>query len=839
MSDRDQRGTSWPVTQLRRLPGSEGASPPRIGAAEAYEPSEPAATTSVRSLLHASLGELRRRWLLALVMASLVIAPMVSYALLAVPTYTSEGVLQVSAQGGAMSPLLELTGGGSRGDVETEVQIIRRRQFLLDVLRDLRLDVVDPAQPRWVTSDLEVAMEGRSPVSERIRRVRGALERLVVDPSARGELPLTITGLEGERVAIELGPPGQTRRHELGLGERLDDEPLSLQLHSMPVDPGETVTLAILTEGPLLDRWMPNLKVASLGASAQATNLVSIRFSHPDRETARAVVQRLMQRYLDQSLAWQALSASNSAEFIAQRLSEAEEQLREDEEQLRQFAEQEHAVRLDTQAEVTINSAADLEAEKRQIELQERVIGSVLAGLKKRRGSANLTSNFFEDPVLAANVAALTEAETERSVLRATLTDDHPRVVALDEQIRQRQGEITKLLRSAQRNLTSRRIEIDRELEESMSSLSAYPDKELELARRRRDVEVSQRLYSFLLEKFQEAEILEASTTTDKRIVDPAGLPHRPTSPARTILVLTGSLGGLIVAFLAVYLAHLLQRRLTTVEAVKEEVPYPMYGTVPAVGSAKATGGRRARAAPNQRLSLDAVWAETHGPPAEAFRALAVSVSLIPAVPGRGRLVQVTSSQPGEGKSTVISNLAISLAKAGARVLVIDLDLRKPVQHRYWGFPRAPGYSDLLARGSGPAKANDMLRSSEAWGVSVLTAGTKLPDTMGALMGQTLESMLAYWSERYDYVLLDSPPAFVSDAALLGRHADLILLVARPGVVERANLRQAASTLLRLEAAKGLVLNHVERKHVEYYYGGDYYYARAYESADDDRQAAS
>src|SRR5690606_1298437 len=111
---------------------------------------------------------------------------------------------------------------------------------------------------------------------------------------------------------------------------------------------------------------------------------------------------------------------------------------------LRKFAEKERTVKLDTQAEVTIESAAELEAEKRRIELQEQVIGAVASSMKRRSGSgaANLTSNFFEDPVLAANVAALTQAETEYAVLKATLTPDHPQVKAMADQIALRQKEV-------------------------------------------------------------------------------------------------------------------------------------------------------------------------------------------------------------------------------------------------------------------------------------------------------------------------------------------------------------------------------------------------------------
>src|SRR5690606_25472310 len=144
---------------------------------------------------------------------------------------------------------------------------------------------------------------------------------------------------------------------------------------------------------------------------------------------------------------------------------------------------------------------------------------------------------------------------------------DHPELIILGNQIARHQKEIERLLKSSQKNLIQQRKELQAKIDQAMSSLATYPEKELQLARHTRDVEVGQKLYAFLLEKFQEAEILEASTTIDKRIVDAANLPHRKTTPKRGQLVLTGSLGGMMLAFAAVYLAHLLQRRLQTIEA--------------------------------------------------------------------------------------------------------------------------------------------------------------------------------------------------------------------------------------------------------------------------------
>lgn len=836
VSDRDTPSSEWPSGRLERVrPIREGQPPPRpVEGPEPYEPS--AQGKPVHRILGSALLQLRRRWRLAMFAGALVFAPVLAYAILAVPQYTAAGVLQVSSQGGMMNPLAELAGAGGNSEVETEVEIISRRDFVQRVLEDLRLNLVDPDQPLWVTTDLDVALRGRSPLDERLRRVRGAVATVDVAPEVFGSVEVRLEGLSADRIAAQIGDPEDPSTlvdYEVSLGESIEDPRLHISFASMPVDEGETFVLEALGDGRLMTLAMPHLRVRSMGTSRKATNLVSVKFTHPDRATAQAVVNGLMQQYLDQSLEWQKVSASSAAEFIDQRLVEAQTQLEKEEETLRQFSEKEHAVQLDTQAQVTIEQAAAIEAEKLQVELKQRVVGQMLSATRRDGGKApaNLTANLLDDPVLGANVAALTKAETEFAVSKATLTENHPQVERLRAEIELRRSEVSKLLKSAGRSLSARRTELETKLEEATGSLSDYPDKELQLARLVRDVEVSQRLNGFLLEKFQEAQILEASTTIDKRVVDAASLPHRRSAPERTKLAVVAFMGASLFAFGVVYVAYLLKRRVDTVEEAKQVLPFPVYGTVPALPNVKA-----------DRIQPHAVWEDAHGPLAEAFRAVAVNLSLSPAPSGRGRIVQITSSESGEGKSTVISNVAVALAKAGASVLLVDLDLRKPVQHRNFSARRSPGFSELVANGRGPAGAKEVIRPMEGLGVDLLPAGRRLPDTLGALMSDPLERMLVYWSERYDFVLLDSPPAFVPDTAMVARHADLLLVVARPGALNRGQARSAAEALERVSVHKGLILNRVERKHADYYYGGNYYYAQTYgssPSSDDGEKQAS
>lgn len=825
MSDRDYDESLGGVRRLRPADDDNAPAADPIAAVEL-------AANPLSGWIGAWLMQLRQRWILASAVAMLVALPIAAYAVLAVPSYTSNGVLQVSNQQGGLDPMLDLLGGGGSGEIETEVEILRRREFVLAVLKDLRLQVVESGESALLTTDPAVSLGGRSPTSHALVRLRAAVQHAEVASHRFTAVELDLVGVDASTVSVDV-IDDDTREHlELAVGTVLEHTAFELALGDQPLEVGEHLTIRVLPDGELLEHAMPGLSVAGMGDDRSPTNLVSISFTHQDRDVARAVVDGIMQRYLAQSLDWQSQGAAKAAEFIAQRLEQAESDLRAHEERLRAFSEKERAVQLDTQARVTIESAAALETERRHTELQETVLANVISGMKSRERvgeGAHLTASFFEDPVLGASIGALTEAETQYAIVSATLTDEHPQVRELGRKLALQRKAVGKVLRTAKQGVTARRQEIDKQLEKATAALAAYPEKEVQMARLLRDVDVSQRLYGFLLERHREAEIVEASTTIDKRVVDTASLPHRITTPKRGRLIGTGVASALLAAFASVWLAHALQRRLHTVEAIKRELPVAVYGSLPEFAVVKNS---------RARLDLDLVWGEAHGPSAEAFRALCVSVALSPAR-GRGRVIQVTSSQPGEGKSTVVSNLAISLRKTGATVLVVDLDLRKPVQHRQWKVLRAPGYADLVAEGGGAEPTKRMTQHVAQWDIDLVAAGSRLPDTMSSLMSPLLGKQIAQWSEQYDFVLLDSPPAFVPDTTIVARHADLVLVVARPGFVERASLRHAIAALGRVRVAKGLVLNGVTRRHSEDYYGSAYAYGYGGTYGEADERIAS
>ena len=784
------------------------------------------------TLLGSWMGLLRRYRYMAVGAGVLTLAPFVLYGFFALPSYSSAGVVQVANEGNSAMPMLDFMGELGGSQVDTEVEILRRREAVVETFTSLGLHVIDPQRPWVVTPDWGVATGKTSPTPPWLERLRTSLAFATVTPQRFEGLTVRVEPTDEATIAVAIGEGAAANEYTMAVGETLEADGLTISFSTLPGEVGVASTVYVETEGELLDRLLPQLLVAPVGSRDRSTDLVAVRFSHTDRFVAQAVVDDLMRRYLQQSLDWQATGASKSAEFIRQRLDDADEELATAEQKLREFSEAEHAVQLDTQAKVTIENVAVIETELRQADVEAAVLGSLHKGLRtrmKKGEGAALTASFIADPVLAASIGALTEAETQVATLSATLTPDHPKLVQMQRKLDKQRKTVNRLLSTARKNVGSRMANLRRERDSAAAALTDFPAKNLQLARLMRDVEVSQKLYAFLLERYREAEILEASTTIDKRIVESANVPHDMASPRRVRIWASGLAAAVMAALAAAWLSHALRRRLSSVDDVANEFDFGVYGVVPKLGESTKQSRRD-----NARLPHEAIWAETHSPAAEAFRALCVSVTLTPAENGRGRVIALSSSQQGEGKSTVVSNLAVSLARSGSSVLVIDLDLRRPVQHREWRVKRDGGYTNLLAQGNVKDFA-EFVRSQEC-GVDVLTAGQRVPDSLPSLMSPKLGDLIDAARQRYDYVLLDSAPSFVPDGSVVAQHADLLLVVARPGVLQRAHARRARVVWSRLSAPKGLVLNAVERDHGGddgyYYYGGGYAYASEYAQSD-------
>jgi len=350
----------------------------------------------------------------------------------------------------------------------------------------------------------------------------------------------------------------------------------------------------------------------------------------------------------------------------------------------------------------------------------------------------------------------------------------------------------------------------DEQREKAMSVNDAMANLEkLEL-----DKDRTVKLCDLLDTRIKELQVTQDSGALNVNIIEPAKVETIPTKPKKPlILALALVLGGLIGSGLAC-LYDWMDQRIRSAEEVAEILGMPVLGVVPTMIDADAA----ARANSGRKVHLD-----SGSDIAEAYRTLRTAIFF--GMPDKKvKTILLTSPQPGDGKSTSISNLAIAMAQAGQRTLLIDCDLRKPVQHKTFNASNDIGISNVVTRG---VPVDSAIQQTEVEGLSILPCGSMPPNPAEILNSQPFADVLERLEQKFDIILIDSPPVLpVTDARILGAIADMTILVLRAEKSTRKGTQHAADCLLNVGAKLfGSVVNDVPRKRggYGYYYGGYQY----------------
>lgn len=303
-------------------------------------------------------------------------------------------------------------------------------------------------------------------------------------------------------------------------------------------------------------------------------------------------------------------------------------------------------------------------------------------------------------------------------------------------------------------------------------------------------------------------------------LVRPATVADNPVSPNPVRNLALGAVLGLLLGLGAALLRHMLDTTVRTTDDVKELTEVPVIGAV--------HFDPRAKAEPL------IVQSDQSSPRSEAFRSLRTNLMFVNAA-NHPRTILLTSSIPGEGKSTTLANLALTLAKSGSRVCVVEADLRRPRLMEYLGMEGAAGLTDVLI---GRADLEDVLQPYGTSGVQVLGAGPIPPNPSELLASEAMTTVLGALAQRFDYVLIDTPPVLpVTDAVVLSTKVDGVLTLIGTTIVRQEQLRSTMEALNAVDNTMlGLVLNRVGREAGDGYSAYGYY---GYSEKDRPRHAQS
>ncbi|QJD58685.1 polysaccharide biosynthesis tyrosine autokinase [Pseudomonas sp. gcc21] len=398
---------------------------------------------------------------------------------------------------------------------------------------------------------------------------------------------------------------------------------------------------------------------------------------------------------------------------------------------------------------------------------------------------------------------AISELRLRQEELQRRFTADHPSYQALMSQIAQQEERRDRIL----------------------SRIGELPDTQQELLRLARDVQVSTEIYTQMLNKSQELDVMRAGTVGNVRIIDDAAVdttqPVKPKKPL--IVVLATLLGGMLGVAIAL-LKHALNRGIENPDLI-EQLGLPVYASIPLSKdqevlerSGTSKGGRRHHALLAKTNPADLAI--------ESLRSLRTSLHFA-MLESKNNVLMISGPSPQVGKSFVSANLAAVVAQAGQKVLLIDADMRKGYIHRLLGADPNIGLSGLLAK---THTLKQVVHETEVEGLHVISRGLIPPNPSELLMHANFEALIKYLSAHYDMVIVDTPPILaVTDAALVGRFCGTSLIVTRFGM---SPAKEIQLTLQRFRnngiEIKGAIFNAIEKKASAY---GNYgYYQYEYKS---------
>ncbi|MGV3625167.1 MAG: GumC family protein [Archangium sp.] len=555
-------------------------------------------------------------------------------------------------------------------------------------------------------------------------------------------------------------------------------------------------------------------------------SLIKIEDSDPTR--AALLANEVAQAYIDEGMSQKLKLTENASKWLDERREGLSDSARASELALYNYRKQADVLATSIDDRASMVSEKLQETNKALTDVQLKIAGlkarvSAIRNVQALQGAddrlwaealpaarENLQLNKYKDRVLSLRV--------ECADLSTRYLDEHPKLLECREKLASAEKEfareLSNLVISSEaelREAQEKEKNLKSLFEQARAEAFEVEKKKLELDQLKSEADSNKRQYDVVFKRLKDIELSGMLRTSNVRVLDAARPSMGPIRPNVPQGILMGVIGGLVLGLGLALLLELLDSSVTSQSDIEERLGLTFLGFVPSIPDAEK--GARDLHIHREPKSLIA----------ECTRAIRTNLLFMSPDKPFKRIV-VTSSGPQEGKSTTAINLGITMAQSGSRVLIIDTDMRRPRLHKAFGVSNEVGVSSLIV---GESKLDDAIKSTDVPGLFVLPCGPVPPNPAELLHAQSFNDLLSKVSDRYDRVILDTPPVgAVADAVVLSTQVDGVVVVLKSGQTNRDVAKRTVRALKDVKAnIYGAVLNDVDLKGGKY---GDYYYGYAY-----------
>ena len=573
--------------------------------------------------------------------------------------------------------------------------------------------------------------------------------------------------------------------------------------------------ISINSRNMLLRYLEGNMKAKILNANA---NTLQITFADFTPEKAQDIVNNIDSVYLFQTLEKKNQVNIQTLRFLDDQLDSTAHRLEMSESEVENFIKRNRAVDIKSAVGKTVEEITELNKAKLEINLELAQLNDLQSLVAGNREVKQFLPNmrYLKDNQLAEMAKKLNDMQLEREAMLFSTKENSMAGRIKKLKIDELRGELISVLESGKKEVTKQLAEINSEIAKLEGAFNTLPSQDTELTRIKRFYTLNEKFYLLLIEKKAEFGIAKAGIVPDFQILAPASLPIVPVSPQKgsvyTIWIIIGVAAGLVL----VIVRYMLQDTVVTMREIEKNVAAPLLGVVPVYTKEKLKVARMV-VDKNPKSSLS-----------ESLRAVRTNIDFLHPIGNRGgraRIISVTSTVASEGKTFIAINLSGVLAISSQRVILLDLDLRKPKLHLAFDLNNDKGMSTILI---GKHTLEECIRPTTIENIDVITAGTPPPNPSELLLRSNLDEVFDKLSETYDIIVIDSPPVgLVTDGIIVMQKADLPIYVVRSEYSKRVYLKNI-NKLVKINGFTNLavLLNGLDKFKTYGYgygYGYDYY----------------
>ncbi|WP_231427199.1 tyrosine-protein kinase [Pedobacter sp. Leaf250] len=693
----------------------------------------------------------------------------------------------LAKQAGALMDLGGLM--GAKNSVDNEVEILKTRFLMEQVVRQMQLNIIYYQRSNLVNRELYTS-PFKVVIVKGIDTIKSTHIR--IETSENGELSVNTQNFVGK-----------VKLDDVFFIKGVGNLKVVKSFGSIPKGSEFSVSISSIDE-----RVAELMKKLTVGVSNKQVTVIDLGLSYPIPQKGQDILNVLISQYIIANLDDKNAIADSTGKFIKERLSLIASELGDVENEVQTFKQKNNLADMTEQGKVLVQNTGEINNELAKAETQVAIINDLEVYMKDETKNRRVfpSSLLPQDMVFSGLMEQYNALLIERDKQLLSVTEESPFIQNIDKQIVALRRGILSNIVNTKNTFVQTRNKLQGQLNQAQGQISGVPQIEKNYLKLARNRDIKQELYIFLMQKAEETAISKTSNISIAKVIDPPKAEFKAVSPKQSFVFGASFILGLLLPSAAIFALNMLQTTIATKEDITNATQVPIIGEI------SHNAGSNTIVATHSRSAIS-----------EQFRALRTNLSFYLKLEEE-KVILLTSSMSGEGKSFTAINLANILALSGKKVLLMELDLRKPGLSLKLGMNNGIGFTNYIINPD--LLTSDIVRPlSINSNMFIVSSGPLPPNPAETLMSPHTLQLITQLKKEFDYIIIDAPPiGIITDAQLLAKYANATIYLVRQNVTNKDQIG-ILNDLYHSNKMQnlGIVVNDIVSKSYGYGYGyGNY-----------------